>query len=438
MLSRDNNGWAETTSNANAGQPGIANPPSGALGRSDREDLSFDKMRRSMRVLHATETMKGGVGSVLRHLLLHRLATSGSQSVHAVVPDAHIDELKTVPKDNLSCFRRSGRNLSSFASFGATLRRAVQHFQPDVVHLHSTFAGGLGRLTLRTFARGKVCPVVYTPHGFAFMIECPRWTRYLLETAEARLSALSDAIICVSQFERDSAAAAGIPTTRLRRIYNGVPAPKWLDQTHRGGGDAARAPSKSNRISLLFVGRFDRQKGLDVLLSAMALLPPDRFELAVVGAAVNDTTGQMQRPNVRFAGWVPHQQLGTYYAAADVLVMPSRWEGFPLVALEAYGHGLPVLGSRCCSMPELIKDGETGRLFDVDRSEQIAAILQTTSRSDWRRMGLAGRQFVGEFFTHDAMLDETDALYAELVQARSARHAATEIAQMGGMGPARS
>jgi glycosyltransferase involved in cell wall biosynthesis len=360
-----------------------------------------------IKVLHVAETMKGGVGTILRALLEHQIGALGKDSVAAVVPDAHVGELDGI-SGNLVRFHRAGRDFRSLTSLCSALRRGLAAHQPDIVHLHSSFAGALGRVLILAARELRTSPkVVYTPHAFPFVMQCGPLKKRLFGFVEARLARLTDAIICVSDFEREAAVSAGIRVDRLHRIYNGVPLPR--------SSAKPRAERGAGPLKLLFVGRFDRQKGLDVLLDAMAKLPPDQFKLTVVGAAVNDAIGQPQLSNVDYQGWVRHDQLGSYYADADVLVMPSRWEGFALVPLEALSYGVPVVATRCCSMPEVIEHGKTGLLFDVDDSCDLASLLSETPRQQWLEMGSVGKQRVEAHFTGAKMQAVTLELYQTIL-----------------------
>jgi len=362
-----------------------------------------------LRVLHVAETMRGGVGTILRSLAVHQSQVYGDCNVAVVVPDAHAEQLDGAALKNVYRFRRSGRNVGSLVSLALTLRRAVARHRPDIVHLHSTFGGVVGRI-LHALQRQSGVKIVYTPHAFPFMMQSSQLKQSTYAKVEAQFAKLADAIVCVSEYERQAAISAGLPADRLKLIYNGVSWPA------RASGVARQR--EGGPLRLLFVGRLDRQKGLDVLLAALHQLPPHSFHLTVVGASVNDADGQCALPNVEYKGWVPHDQLGSFYREADVLVMPSRWEGFALVPLEALSHGLPVVASRCCSMPEVITHNETGLLFDVDDSAELAQCLEMTSRDQFQKLGREGQRFVKAMFTQDGMHAKTLDLYHELVAKR--------------------
>ena len=104
-------------------------------------------------------------------------------------------------------------------------------------------------------------------------------------------------------------------------------------------------------------------------------------------------------------------------AASDAFVMSSLWEGLGLVFLEAMATGLPVVGSRVSAIPEVVTDGETGLLVDpADPAALAAGIERMLSDEELRNaLGEAGPAIVNERFTLDRMVEETLAVYAEVL-----------------------
>lgn len=215
--------------------------------------------------------------------------------------------------------------------------------------------------------------------------------------AEARVVACSDAILANGAEE----------AAELRHHYGAVPErieviPPGVDHAFfspgdRDGARAALGWSEPGRISadggrraaqhpiLLFVGRIQPLKGLDVAVAALAALDRTDAELVVVGGASGvDGPGEVERvrhlvadlgvtTKVRFVEPQPHHLLSSWYRAADVVLVPSRSESFGLVALEAAACGRPVVAASVGGLRTIVDHGRTGYLVEDRRPEAFAA-----------------------------------------------------------------
>lgn len=177
---------------------------------------------------------------------------------------------------------------------------------------------------------------------------------------------------------------------------------------------AAVAVGAAGGLSLLFVGRVVRQKGLDVLFEALASLPPALLAgvtLRIVGdgPARPDLEAQAQRlglsERIRFLGWLGRDELPAAYRSADAFVFPSRDEGMPNVVLEAMAAGLPVVATRIAGNRDLVVDGETGLMLDTDDVPALAAAIARLAGDAplCRRLGEGGRRRVVDHFSWRAV-----------------------------------
>ena len=159
---------------------------------------------------------------------------------------------------------------------------------------------------------------------------------------------------------------------------------------------------------LLYVGNWSHRKGADLLASIMQALG-DGFTLHYTAGRRVRANRFIVPPNSRNLGY-PHSAtaLADVYRNSDALLFPSRLEGFGLVALEAQACGLPVIATRCSSLPEVVEDGVTGILCPRDDIGAFANAARrlATEPDDWRRMGLAARERVERLFSLDAMIDQ--------------------------------
>ena len=192
-------------------------------------------------------------------------------------------------------------------------------------------------------------------------------------------------------------AQSSAPDVRVEVIPNGV------DAGHFCPGLNPPLPGRATR--LLFVARLVYQKGLDVLLQAMAQTPNVALEVIGDGEARVEleklavSLGLSQR--IHFDGWRSRPELPDCYRAADVFVLPSRHEGMPNAILEAMACGLPVIATRISGNEELVRDGETGLLIPPDEPIALAAALSALAADDQlrRHMGRAGRALVESRYT---------------------------------------
>ncbi|HEI8821193.1 TPA: glycosyltransferase [Serratia marcescens] len=362
-----------------------------------------------MKIFHAAETIKGGVATVMRQIAIHQEKNENVSRMICLVPEDQASELSPLDMSNIVTFKRTGRNLLSFVAFTKRFVQLVLKDKPDIVHLHSTFSGVLGRLALIFLWPVRRPKVVYCPHAFSFIIPGSSAKRKAYAFVEVILSKITDAIICVSEYERQQGISHGLPENKLVVVYNGVPQVKGVQQAYKN-------PYPEGVTNLLFVGRFDYQKGFDILELTMGILKGKPFHLTAIGGSVHGSyVENKELPQTSYTGWLSADELIPYFTHADILVIPSRWEGFAMVPLEAMSYGLPVVASDSTSLPEVVTDGITGKLFPLSRPEALAELLSVYSASDWRIMGENAREEFLRKFTSKKMLSNTDKVYQAII-----------------------
>ena len=230
--------------------------------------------------------------------------------------------------------------------------------------------------------------------------------------AESRVVACSDAILANGPEEAaDLRDHYGAPAERIEIVPPGVDH-AFFSPGDRDGARAALGWSEPGRISamggrgavphpiVLFVGRIQPLKGLDVAVRALASLRAAGAELVVVGGpsgadgpatlaaahAAAEELGVADR--IRFAPPQPHHLLSTWYRAADVVVVPSRSESFGLVALEAAACGRPVVAADVGGLRTIVEDGRTGYLVDGHDPAAFAARLDEVLGDDRAAAGM--------------------------------------------------
>jgi len=296
---------------------------------------------------------------------------------------------------------RSKRDVRAIAAH----RRALARARPDLVqvNLPVPFAAPYTILAALTVRPARVIAVEHLPMATPW----PNVER-LLRVAAPRLAAH----VAVSGVAARQVEALGeLEPGSVRVLWNGVP----HAARHQG---VRRAPGP---LRIGAVGRLEQQKGFDVLLHALTRVPEAR--LVVIGdGAERPALEQLAKhlavwDRVVFLGWVdaPHEHL----LDLDVLAVPSRHEGLPLVLLEAMAAGVPVVATRVGGIPEAVDDGATGLLVPPDDQEALTSALQTLERDPRLRARLAGaaQDRARRDFTSEAMARRYEDLYDEILEA---------------------
>ncbi|MGZ4547530.1 MAG: glycosyltransferase [Blastococcus sp.] len=243
------------------------------------------------------------------------------------------------------------------------LARIVDAVDPDVVVLHSAKAGLAGRLAIR----GRR-PTVFVPHAWSFA--AVRGPLAALSTGwEVFAARWADTVVCVSDDEHAAGAAAGIDAPTVV-VPNGVDVDALYPRPAAAARDRLGLPHVP---TVVCVGRLAEQKGQDLLLAAWAevLDAVPEAQLVLVGDGPERAALEAAAPaGVRFAG---AQDPTDFYAAADVVALPSRWEGGPLVPLEAMAMGRPVVAFDVQGVRAAL--GSTGAVLDPGDVRGMAAAL---------------------------------------------------------------
>lgn len=354
---------------------------------------------RQMKVLHVAESVKGGCGTYLNQLATHQMADPAFMDIRVIVPDAHIVQVPDIPRDKLALFDGELRSLRSFYALWKSIRAELHGFRPDIIHLHSTFSGMIGRAGLAL--TGARAPIIYCAHGWAFDMERSAAKNRAISLAERTLAANCEKIIAISEYERGRGIDIGISPEKITTVLNGIAV-----------RPAAPDPSPHMPRRILFIGRMDRQKGIDILMEAL-----DRgatpFELRVIGSSVNrdQEVAGLDRPQVTRLGWCGETEINEQLAWCDVVVVPSRWEGFGLVAVEAMRAGRAVVAARVGGLPEVVADGETGLLVPPEDPAALAAAMDSLTDDRLVDMGRAGRSRFMEKFSVDRMAAKLVGIY---------------------------
>lgn len=340
--------------------------------------------------------------------LATRLGEAFAPHVIALRGGAVADRLRSagVAVDVLGLCHKA--DVASLAKLPGLLRRAC----PDVLHTHLFHADLAGRVAM--CAAGVGCATVHTLH-VAELRALP-WRRAWLRASLGGL----DRVVAVSE----AVAAfyhrrAGVGRAKLAVIHNGVDARRF-----RWSSDACRhwrdrlGLTPADRVCL-FVGRLDCQKGVDVLLDAFAAVVKrfDQALLLLAGDGPERPAYERQIERLGLAGRVRllgHvDDVAGLLSAGEMLVMPSRWEGFGLAAAEAAGCELPVIASNVPGLAEVVRHGQTGLLVPPGDADALAGAMERLlgDATSAAIMGALGRKRVLANFRIDRFVAAHANLY---------------------------
>lgn len=363
-----------------------------------------------MKVLHAAETIKGGVATVINSLVDYQVEQIEIDQVICLVPSDQVENLISPKKLQVFQFQRKGRNILGMLAFFFSFLKLIIQNKPDVIHLHSSFAGLMGRIAIPLSGRRHKTKVIYCPHAFGFLMQTSPIKKQIYSIAELFLANFTDKIICVSQSEYDSAVKTGFKKSKLVVIYNGVQIkPKSNTFTS----------NNKTYYKLLFVGRFDYQKGIDILSKAINLLSKENtnnfYEFTLIGEAVNneDKIQFKDSENIKIneLGWLKPYQLEDQYLKHDVLVIPSRWEGFAMVPLEAMSYGLPIIASDIDAFRELEDPNKHHIDFFELNAHSLFDYLKNIQNINLETSSSNGLDLFKLKYTEDIMTSKTFKLY---------------------------
>jgi glycosyltransferase involved in cell wall biosynthesis len=347
-----------------------------------------------MHIVHVLEAVRGGTSTYVTRLALDQLMR-GHEVTLIADKNKITSELRGLPV--AIKHYNSTRNPLTIVKTIAEVRGIIAYFRPTIVHAHGTFPGVYVR------AIKPRCKVVYCPHGWAFEQELPWPVRAGYAAIERMLDHNSDATINISHAEMRAAVRWGFHPAKQIVIPSGVDASRPVGLHY--------IEPKKGVINLGFLGRFDRQKGLDVLLDAM-LKCPDRAHLWIAGGWDRDRDkGRIYPLNATFVGWLNHDQVDDFLADLDALVIPSRWEGFGLIAAEAMRNGVPVIASDRGGLPEQVIHGFNGLLFNMDDPRGLSDTLRILTREELTGMRANARAVYQASLTAKPMLERINVLY---------------------------
>jgi glycosyltransferase involved in cell wall biosynthesis len=284
------------------------------------------------------------------------------------------------------------------------LRHIVREFEPQVVHVHGGRAG-----FFHTLAATRK-PTVYTVHGYHFVHKHPLF-RWFAVRAERLVASSARNVILVANYDAAVARTYKLLTDPNKSvvIHNGIPVKK-----------ISRAKPKETK-HVGFVGRLEYQKDPLLFLKVMERLPG--YTATIVGGGkledkVKAVIKHRGLSQIHVLGSLSHPETLQVLSTFDALVMTSRWEGLPILPLEAMWSGVPVVAMNVGGISEIIESGKSGLLVDNRSADELARAVVRLAEDVALRECIVkeGRNRVREAFSEEQMLRKTFEVYRRVAQ----------------------
>jgi glycosyltransferase involved in cell wall biosynthesis len=334
--------------------------------------------------------------------------------------------------------KEAGRIIYSFPA-RRKIEQLIRETRPDVAHLHNIYHQ-LSPSIIHSLVKYKI-PIVMTLHDYRIMCpaqlmlvngqvceKCMGGRFHHAVTGRCVDGSLANSVVCgiesylhyflgtykhvdifvsPSQFLKDKMVKFGFPERQIVVQHNAA--------------ESSRFNTSAEGKHVLYMGKIVNFKGVMTLAKAAAHLPDVTFAFVGDGDGYDELENFVKNnnlKNVQLLGFKWGEELRKILEESLAVVVPSEWyENCPMVVLEAFACAKPVVGSRIGGIPELIKDGVDGYLFEPGNAEDLAAKLRTLLADDRLRikMGLTGLDKTRKEFSHNGFFEETLRIYQKAI-----------------------
>ncbi len=328
-------------------------------------------MTERKKILYIVEAMGGGVFTYIVDL--------ANELVHKYDADIYIAYAvrKQTPQNYKEYFdsrihlievKNMGRAINPVKDWKAfrEIKKLIADIHPDIVHLHSSKAGVLGRFAVN----GNKIPVFYTPHGYSFLMQDQKAIkRFVYKMIESICAKRSCTTISCSKGEHEETLKL---TSRACYVDNGINVKELQDLLNS-------CEASSDKSSTVFtLGRICYQKNPELFNQIAESLPDTRF----VWIGDGELRDKLSAPNITITGWVDRKTALSYSLDSGVFLLTSLWEGLPISLLEAMYMKKICIVSNVIGNRDVIRNNENGYVCNT-AEEFIAAIQNSKSHMEY-------------------------------------------------------
>ena len=298
------------------------------------------------------------------------------------------------------------------------IKRLIRSIRPNIVHVHSSKAGVLGRMAASSIG----IPCLYTPHAFAFLGRTG-FTYWLFVSIERFMRPRTSRLVATSLSEANRATnEVGFSEDRVPIFSDSIEVEDYLHK---------EIPDNPNPPQVIMVGRLINQKNPEMFVRVAHRVRQHRPDVhfKIIGSGYQEFLREKVDAQIRelnfeqsleIVPWLPRNELLDTLARTTVLAVPSRFESFGYVAAEAGMLQKPVVATNVDGLKDIIADGSSGILVDSNddaaMAEKIVELLGNPALR--KRMGQAGRKRVEEHFNITRNIRKIEAVYADVYEQR--------------------
>lgn len=353
-------------------------------------------MATKKKILYIVEAMGGGVFTYIVDLANELVDTYDMYIAYAVrkqTPSNYKDYFdKRIHLIEVKNFARAINATKDIATF-FEIRKIAKEIKPDIIHLHSSKAGALGRFAFS----GKRVPLFYTPHGYSFLMQnSSEARRKIYKGIEFVCGKRNCTTISCSKGEHSESLKLNKQAVYVNNGINMEQLQKLIDEL----GDAKQHP-----FTVFTLGRICYQKN-PALFNKIALAMPDvRF----LWIGDGELRSELTAPNITITGWTERKEALKYSASGDVFVLTSLWEGLPISLLEAMYMKKVCVVSNVIGNRDVIKNGTNG--FVCNSVDEYVRTIKCAKNNDMSRLVEVAYQEILECYNTKTMAEQYNKIY---------------------------
>lgn len=383
-----------------------------------------------MKIVHITQATSGGVYTYISDLMMSLRERGCSQALLCPEEGPLMDKITDNGFEVESI--HAVREISPLSDLrvGFEISSAIKRHKPDLIHLHSSKAGAIGRLIF------EGTPVIYTPHGWAFNMAVSQLKQNIYAMTERFLSASTVRIIAISKYEYKSAIDRNIcKPNKMVLIENGINLETFEPVSSLNRRQIRKQYAVADdEILIGAVGRLTESKNPALFIDIAKTLKADsrlRFmwvgdgELSDAMKTLAETEGVADR--IIFTGWT--EQVGAHMQAMDIGLHTASWEGFGLAIAEFMAAGVPVVSSSVGGTTEIIDEGVTGFLCDNADIHSYTGAIELLIADPVLKENIVKNALktVREKYAHQRLVDQHIKVYTSILEAGHESHETASI-----------